>query len=103
VIDGERARRNTFRNDGLEQLDLRVGWAGDFGRGEIEVFGEAPPPPPPHNNTENNLWNLGYDPNDVTAQQRPFNTGGVANPEFGLPDIQQQFQRYYQLGVKLRL
>jgi outer membrane receptor protein involved in Fe transport len=103
VIDGERVRRNTFRNDGIEQLDLRVGWAGDFGRGEIEVFGEVFNVFDDQVFTVNNLWNLGYDPNDVTAQQRPFNTGGVPNPEFGLPDIQQQFQRYYQLGVKLRL
>jgi hypothetical protein len=103
VIDGERVRRNTFRNDGIEQLDLRVGWAGDFGRGEIEVFGEVFNVFDDQVFTVNNLWNLGYDPNDVTAQQRPFNSGGVPNPEFGLPDIQQQFQRYYQLGVKLRL
>ncbi len=104
VIDGALQPRNGERNESVEQLDLRVAWGADFGRGEIEIFGEAFNVTNEYSFSVDQTFAFDPDPSLVRSSQVPTLTNGQPNPEFGVAgDRGVQDPRYYQFGIRLRL
>ena len=98
VIDGQRVGRNTFRNEGLSQLDLRLTKAFEVGRFEFNVFAEIFNVFSDHSFT---VQDGGEGDFDTTSQQQPTLSDGSPNPEFGIGDRRITPLRQWQLGVRL--
>ena len=98
VIDGQRAGRNTFRNEGLTQVDLRLSKVFDVGRFDVDVFAEVFNLFDDHSFT---VQDGGEGDFDTTSQQQPFLSSGAPNPEFGVPDRRITPLRQWQLGLRL--
>ncbi len=98
VIGGQRVGHNTFRNEGLTQLDLRVTKAFEIGRFELDLFAEIFNVFSDHSFT---VQDGGEGDFDTTSQQQPTLSSGAANPEFGVGDRRVTPLQQWQLGLRL--
>ena len=98
VLNGQRLGRNTFRNEGLSQLDVRITKAFDLGRFDIDLFAEIFNLFSDHSFT---LQDGGEGDFDTTSQQQPLLPNGSPNPEFGIPDRRVTPLQQWQLGLRL--
>jgi len=104
VINGRLVDRNTFRNDSWSQLDVRAAWVWGFrDSGELEIFAEIFNLFNQDNFMVNEDFNYTLDPFDITGQQIPSNSDGSPNSEFGIPDQRNQFPRFIQFGIRVRI
>ncbi len=98
VINGQRVGRNTFRNEGLTQLDLRVSKVFAVGNFDIDLFAEVFNLFSDHSFT---VQDGGEGDFDTTSQQQPLLSDGSPNPEFGVGDRRITPLQQWQLGVRL--
>ena len=99
VINGQRVGRNTFRNEGLTQLDLRVSKVFSLGgRFDLDLFAEVFNLFSDHSFT---VQDGGAGDFDTTSQQQPQLADGSPNPEFGVGDRRVTPLQQWQLGVRL--
>ncbi len=89
VIGGSVVGRNTFRNESISRVDLRLAKLFDVGDWSFEVYGQA------FNLLNEHSFAVGG------SQLQPTDRGGVANPEFGIPDALVTSPRQYEVGVRI--
>jgi len=90
VINGQRVTRNSFENDSIERVDIRLSKFFDFGSWDIDLFAEV------FNALDENTF-------FVNGNERQVTTGdGLSgNPEFGIPDNLITTPRQFQIGARV--
>lgn len=103
VIDGRLVGRNSFQNEDITRVNLRASWGYELAEQRmIEIFVEVFNLFNSHSFGVDQAFNLSNDPFDATNQQKPTTSGGLPNPEFGIPDQLVTTPRSVQLGARFR-
>ncbi len=88
IIGGQAVGRNTFRNESINRIDLRISKLFNIAEWSFELYGQA------FNLLDENSFAVG------SAQLEPFD-GSDTNAEFGIPDNLVTNPRQFEVGVRI--